>query len=213
MEASTAPEAVPSGEAAIAAIIECWIGCWCNQRQVDANLARGGRAAPELSRERRRLKVVRLDAAQLGEVVLFFEEERASLPGLVHRQRVVSLVLEGEQQQPRAQQLFFREGPAYDREPLEPAAVAALPREAFRHEDGCDLFFRWEAEPCRWRGSMRPCACRYQHPQSGWVYADFEMLLYPDQHWYRDRSLRLEDHSVRGEVDGFSWLLFDRVST
>ena len=58
MEASKAPEAAPSGEAAIAAIIECWIGCWCNHRQVDANLARGGRPAPELSRERRRLKVV-----------------------------------------------------------------------------------------------------------------------------------------------------------
>jgi hypothetical protein len=164
--------------------------------------------APELTRERRRIEVVRLEAPQLGPWVLFFEEERASQPGLAHRQRVVELVL--EEGQPRARQLFFRQGPAYDRDPIDPAAVARLDTADFRHEAGCDLFFRWEAEHGRWRGEMRPCACRYQHPQSGWVYADFTMLLYPDQLWYRDRSLHLEDHRVRGEVDGFSWLLFDR---
>jgi hypothetical protein len=58
---------------------------------------------------------------------------------------------------------------------------------------------------------MDPGACRYRHPQDGEVCAEFEMLLHPDQLWYRDRSLRLADGSVRGEVDGFSWLLFDRV--
>ncbi len=36
------------------------------------------------------------------------------------------------------------------------------------------------------------------------------MLLYADQLWYGDRSLRVRDGSVRGEIDGFSWLLFDR---
>ena len=38
------------------------------------------------------------------------------------------------------------------------------------------------------------------------------MLLSEGQHWYRDRSLRLSDGSIRGEVDGFSWLLFDRFT-
>ena len=195
----------------LAAIAERWIGSWSNDRQVAANLARGGPVAPELTRERRRIEVVRLEAPQLGPWVLFFEEERASQPGLAHRQRVVELVL--EEGQPRARQLFVRQGPAYDRDPIDPAAVARLDTADFRHEAGCDLFFRWEAEHGRWRGEMRPCACRYQHPQSGWVYADFTMLLYPDQLWYRDRSLHLEDHRVRGEVDGFSWLLFDRSET
>jgi len=46
----------------------------------------------------------------------------------------------------------------------------------------------------------------------GEVCAEFAMLLSEGQHWYRDRSLRLSDGSIRGEVDGFSWLLFDRLA-
>lgn len=201
----------PQGAAAITAIAAAWIGNWSNARQVEATLERGGPPMPELTRERRRMRVVRLEAPQLGETVLYFEEERDSLPGLAHRQRVVSLVLEGEERQPRARQLFFRDGPTYDRPPLDPATVAVLAPEALRHEAGCDLFFDWEAAQGRWRGSMKPCACRYRHPESGWVYADFTMLLLPGQLWYRDRSLLLESHTPRGEVDGFSWLLFDRL--
>jgi hypothetical protein len=111
----------------------------------------------------------------------------------------------------KAEQLFFREGPTYDR-PLLPAdQVAVLGEEAFIRYPGCDLLFRFEPEHDRWRGAMRPGTCRYHHPQDGEVYAEFAMLLPVDQLWYRDRSLRLSDGGIRGEVDGFSWLLFDRL--
>ena len=202
--------------AAIAAIAACWIGEWSNRRQIEANLRRGGPPAPELSREGRWMRVERLEAPQLGPCVIYFEEVRESVPGLAHRQRVMALTaVEGPEEEAAggvvvARQLFFREGPPYDRPPLPAAAVAALGPEAFRREPGCDLVFRWEAGPQRWRGSMRPCACRYEHPVSGPVYAEFEMLLAPDQLWYRDRSLHWPAHTIRGEVDGFSWLLFDR---
>lgn len=206
----------PCGDDALTAIAAGWVGVWNNHRQIAANLKRGGSPAPELSRERRQMRVVQLQAPQLGERVLFFEELRASRPGLAHRQRVVTLELEpgdASDPVPVARQLFFREGPAYDRPPLEPVAVARLAPQAFRREAGCDLVFRWEAQHRRWRGTMRPCACRYHHPESGLVYADFEMLLLPDQLWYRDRSLHLPEHTIRGEVDGFSWLLFDRLAS
>ena len=211
---SPSPVTSPGSPNALASIAAGWIGAWTNHRQVEANLRRGGPAAPELSRERRQMRVVRLEAPQLGEWVLFFEEMRASVPGLAHRQRVMLLELdaaEGCEPVPVARQLFFREGPAYDRPPLDPALVARMARHDFRREPGCDLLFQWEEALQRWRGGMRPCACRYQHPESGLVYADFTMLLLPDQLWYRDRSLHLPDHTIRGEVDGFSWLLFDRV--
>lgn len=194
----------------IAAILALWQGEFDNGRQVAASLARGGPAAPELPRERRWLSVQRLEAPQLGEAVLYLQEFRASQPELAQRQRVLALVWEEERQAVRAQQLFFASGPTYDRPPLAAEQVAALPPEAFVRHPGCDLFFRWEGEQGRWRGAMLPGACRYCHPGDGEVTAEYEMLLQEGQLWYRDRSLRVADGTVRGEIHGFSWLLFDR---
>jgi hypothetical protein len=198
------------GVEALEAIARHWIGRFANTRQVRASLARGGMPAPELTREHRSLEVMRLEAPQLGDVVLYLQECRATVPGLAHRQRVMRLVAEAGAGV-RAEQLFFREGPAYDR-PLRAAdAVCALGEAAFTRYPGCDLLFRFEREHNRWRGAMRPGTCRYHHPEDGEVCAEFAMLLSADQLWYRDRSLRLRDGSIRGEVDGFSWLLFDRL--
>jgi len=188
-----------------------WQGSFHNRRQVAASLARGGSPAPELTRELRTLVVERLDAPQLGAWVLYFQEFRAAAPALAHRQRVVVLRMDPQRQAVRAEQLFFREGPTYDREPLAAERVEVLGPEAFERHPGCDLFFSAEPELDRFRGRMDPGACRYRHPLDGEVCADFEMLLLSDQLWYRDRSLRLADGSVRGEIDGFSWLLFDRA--
>lgn len=187
-----------------------WQGSFHNRRQVAANMARGGPAAPELTRELRTLVVERLQAPQLGEVVLYFQEFRASAPQLAHRQRVVVLRHDPDRGAVRAEQLFFRGGPTYDRSPLAASLVQGLAPEAFDRHPGCDLFFAAEPAFDRFRARMDPGACRYRHPQDGEVCAEFEMLLPPDQLWYRDRSLRLADGSVRGEIDGFSWLLFDR---
>lgn len=202
------PEGAPPDP--IAAILALWPGCFDNARQVAATLARGGPAAPELPRERRWLEVQRLDAPQLGDAVLYLQEFRASQPELAQRQRVLVLVWDGERQAVRAQQLFFAGGPTYDRPPLAAGEVAVLPPEAFVRHPGCDLFFRWEEEHRRWRAAMVPAACRYCHPGDGEVTAEYEMLLQEGQLWYRDRSLRVADGSVRGEINGFSWLLFDR---
>jgi hypothetical protein len=208
-EAMSPPPAAP--EQSNAAILAHWQGCIDNGRPVAATLARGGPAAPELPRERRRLEVQRLEAPQLGQALLYLQEFRAARPELAQRQRVLSLVWEEGRQAVRAEQLFFADGPPYDRPPLAAAAVATLPPEAFVRYPGCDLFFRWEGEHQRWRAAMLPGACRYCHPGDGEVAAEYEMLLQEGQLWYRDRSLRVADRSVRGEIDGFSWLLFDRL--
>jgi hypothetical protein len=107
--------------------------------------------------------------------------------------------------------MFFRSGPAYDRPPMDPAEVAQMGPDDFQPYGSCDLYFSHEASLDRYRGAMLPRSCRYEHPEDGPVYAEFDMLLYHDQLWYRDRSLRERDGSVRGEIDGFSWLLFDRT--
>jgi hypothetical protein len=208
--ASAAP-APPEAEKAIADIAALWTGQFDNARHVRQSLAWGDPAAPELTREARMLRVERLDAPQLGETVIYFEEERASQPGLSHRQRVVSLVWDAKAGKVRAQQLFFSEILSYDRKPKPAAEVARLPASAFHRQPACDLFFTYEETWGRWRGAMARRSCVYDHPGSGRVYADFEQLLYPNQHWYRDRSHFVKGDAVRGEIDGFSWLLFDRI--
>ncbi len=204
---------LPDVDKQIAEIAGRWTGAFNNHRQIDANIARGEPAAPELSREQREMRVHRIQAPQFGKTVLFFEEYRATQPGLANRQRVVSLVFDAPSQRIRAQQWFFKTGPTYDRKPLDPGAVSKLSREDFTLQPTCDLYFDFEPNRQRYRGGMLPKACVYEHPGDGMVYADFEMLLYPSQLWYRDRSIRLTSGTVRGEIDGFSWLLFDRNNT
>jgi len=196
--------------AAVQAIAALWSGSFDNHRQVEANLARGLPVAPELTRERRRLTVLPIAMPQLGPTVLFLEEYRETNPAVAHRQRVVSLSWDEARSQVRAEQWFFADLPTYDRAPADPVSVAALPRERFRHEATCDLYFTREERWGRWRGSMDPMACKYPQGSDGIVYAEFDMLLQPDGLWYRDRSIRTRDGSIRGEIDGFSWLLFDR---
>lgn len=195
---------------AIRTIAERWAGGFNNHRQVEANVRRGAPAAPELTRERREMRVDRLDMPAVGDTVLYLEEYRATDPGVAHRQRLIKLVWDEKFQQVRAQQWFFRAGPTYDRRPLTATDVEKLAPSDFMRVPQCDLFFVWEQEENRYRGSMQRQACTYEHETSGMVYAEFDLLLYPDQQWYRDRSIKLATNSIRGEVDGFSWLLFDR---
>jgi hypothetical protein len=190
--------------AQVSRIAELWNGNFDNHRQVEGNLARGGVPAPELTRERRRLKVVPISMPQLGTTVLFLEEYRETNPGVAHRQRVVVLSWDGARAQVRAEQWFFADPPTYDRAPADPATVQALPRQRFRHEATCDLYFTREDRWTRWRGSMDPMTCKYPQGADGIVYAEFDMLLRDDGLWYRDRSIRTRDGSIRGEIDGFS---------
>ncbi len=208
--ASTAAEIGSDPQQMIKEIAQRWVGSYDNHAQVRSNLERGGDSGPELTRERREMRVVQLDAPQLGETVLYFEEFRESQPGTAHRQRVVSLVYDAKQRQVRAEQLFFRAGPTYDRKPLAPAAVAKMPPQDFQRQPTCDLYFTWEEANTRYRGAMLPRTCVYEHEVDGWVYAEFEMLLGPQELWYRDRSVRVLNGTTRGEIDGFSWLLFTR---
>jgi hypothetical protein len=210
--AAPAPGGDPGEEQAVETVARLWTGRFDNARQVQASLARGGPAVPELTREHRDLEVVRLEAPQLGPVVLYLQECRASVPLRAHRQRVLRLRLDEGGEGVVAEQLFFRDGPTYDRPLLAADQVAGLGEEAFSRYPGCDLLIHFEPEHNRWRGAMQPGTCRYHHPVDGEVCAEFAMLLSEGQHWYRDRSLRLSDGSIRGEVDGFSWLLFDRLA-
>ena len=126
LASGTALADAPAPQKMLRDIEEQWSGAFDNHIQVRANLDRMGAKGPELSRERRQLKVVRIDAPQLGDRVLFFEEYRATQPGTANRQRVVSLVFDEKRQQVRARQLFFN-GAKHGRALLDPAVVARMP--------------------------------------------------------------------------------------
>lgn len=210
VQANAQAPAEKSNTEMIAEIAALWTGTFDNHRQIAFNATWGGPKAPELSEETREMNVWRVDMPELGDTVLFFEEYRATEPGTAHRQRVTSLVWDEKYQQIRALQYFFVSGPGYARPKLDPADVAQMGRADFQHVSTCDLFFHWDAENGRYQGSMHPYACTYDHVLSGMVFAEFDMLLYPDQLWYRDRSIKLSDNKVRGSIDGFSYLRFDR---
>jgi hypothetical protein len=193
---------------------EWWVGRYDNQRQVAADAAwlRAGEKLPELVRDGRRIVAVKLDAPQLGENVIYFEEHRDSQPGVANRQRVTVLKWDENAQAVRSLQYFFKAGPAYERKPIDPAVVAKMKPEDFLHQAPCDLYFKWDEANGRYKGGMLPRTCTYEQGVDGVVYAEFDMVLWPDRLWYRDRSKRVLNDSIRGEIDGFNWLRFDEVA-
>jgi hypothetical protein len=199
-----------SPEQMISEVAEQWIGKYDNHSQVAEHIRLGEPVAPELTREKREMKVEKLDAPQFGKTVLFLEEYKETSPNLAHRQRVMTLTWDEKLNKVRVNQFFFKQGPAYDRKPLESSVVAKMLVANFDHIERCDLFFAWDAKLSRYGGGMIPRACTYQHPVDGEVYAEFDMLLWNKHLWYRDRSIRVGNGTIRGEIDGFSWLRFEK---
>jgi CpeT/CpcT family (DUF1001) len=193
-----------------------WPGQYSTQRQVaaDAAWARpNAKPTPELTTVARRIMAVQLDAPQLGENVIYFEEFRATEPEVAARQRVTALVWDESTASVRSLQYFFKSGPAYDRKAMPAAQVAKMTKDDFVHQAPCDVYFKWEPDHQRYKGGMLPRSCEYEHPGDGLVYAEFDMILWPDALWYRDRSRRVANHTIRGEIDGFIWLRFDKTSS
>ena len=189
-----------------------WTGSFSNERQAKAERLNGEPDYPEAVRLVRDMRVHRLDAPAIGDVVLFLEEVKTNQPHLAHRQRVMSLVWRESSGEIEVEQLFTSLDQPYDRPPMAAEEVEKLGRQDLFLVAECNLFFRWEPEAERFKGGMRPRACRYEHSQSGPVYAEFDMLLDRHRLWYRDRSIKLADGAIRGEIDGFSWLRFERLA-
>lgn len=198
----------------IGEIATWWPGHYTTRRQVAADSAwvrPGAKPAPELTIVARRIMAVKLDAPQLGDHVIYFEEFRDTEPEIAARQRVTVLVWDQPTACVRSLQYFFKSGPTYDRKSLPAGSVAKMTKDDFMHQAACDVYFKWEAEHQRYKGGMQPRSCEYEHPGDGLVYAEFDMILWSDALWYRDRSRRVANHTIRGEIDGFSWLRFDKI--
>ena len=189
-----------------------WTGAFSNERQARAERLNLEPDYPEAVRLVRDMRIHRLNAPAIGDIVLFLEEVKTDRPQLAHRQRVMTLLWRETTGEIEVEQLFPSLDQAYDRAFISPEEVEQLSREDLYPVAECNLFFRWEPEKERFKGGMRPRACRYEHPQSGPVYAEFDMVLDRHRLWYRDRSIKVADGAVRGEIDGFSWLRFDRLS-
>lgn len=208
--ASSAVEA--NGSELLGRFAKYWTGAFSNERQAKSERLNREPDYPEAVRLVRDMRIHRLNAPAIGDIVLFLEEVKADRPQLAHRQRVMTLLWRESTGEIEVEQLFPSLDQAYDRPLISPEEVEQLSREDLFPVAECNLFFRWEPEKERFKGGMRPRACRYEHPQSGPVYAEFDMVLDRHRLWYRDRSIKVADGAVRGEIDGFSWLRFDRLS-
>lgn len=206
------PASAGDGSSTVERFADYWTGLFSNERQVRLNGDRLMPNYPELVRSDRDHRVYRLSESSLGEVVLFLEETKHSAPDIAHRQRVMTIDWVEASKEIRVNQLFFKTGPAYDRKLLNPETVAVMDADQFDHIARCDLFFTWNEDFQRFEGGMRKQECTYEHQVSGPVYAEFDMILDQYRMMYRDRSIKRTDGSIRGEIDGFSWLIFDRLS-
>lgn len=212
LAAPAAGETKADGDAQLAKFAALWEGFYSNERQVKREELAGEPDFPEAVRLLRDMRVYRLDAPQIGGHVLFLEEIKSDQPDAAHRQRVMTLKWLADTQEVEINQLFFKAGPPYDRPLIDPDKVAKMSAADFRLESGCNLYLTWNETLERFEGGMRPRQCRYEHPESGPVYAEFDMVLDADRLWYRDRSIIIETQGIRGEIEGFSWLRFDRMS-
>jgi hypothetical protein len=212
MAATPSQAADADGAARIEEFVTLWTGHFSNERQVLATKLAGQEAYAGAINLLRDIRVRRVEAPEIGPLVLFLEEVKADRPDVAHRQRVMTFRLLPETQEVQVEQLFFSMTLTYDRPFLDPSEVAKMKRADFTHVEACDLFFRWNAEQSRFEGGMRPRLCEYDHPESGRVFAEFDMTLSRDALSYRDRSIILATGAIRGEIHGFSWIVYDRSS-
>ena len=206
------PDRKTVGAMQIERFAEYWTGAFSNELQVASEINSLDPEYPEAARLNRDIRVHRLEAASIGDPVLYLEEIKMDQPDKAHRQRVMTFVWREGSGEIEVQQLFFSPELSYDRPFLAPEEVSRMRREDFAQAPGCNLFFTWDEALQRFKGGMRPRQCRYEHPVSGPVYAEFDMILDRDRLWYRDRSIKIADGAIRGEIHGFSWLRFDRLS-
>lgn len=206
------PATPPTGQVAVEQFATWWVGSFSNERQTNTDRLQNEPNYPETVRLLRNMRVQRLRAPAIGPLVLYLEEIKTDQPDRAHRQRVMTFNWKAETGEIEVEQLFFSTNLAYDRHFIAVSDVEKMKRADFTRQAGCDLFFKWDAQAKRFKGGMRPRACQYDHPGSGPVYAEFDMILDANRLWYRDRSIKRGDGSIRGEIDGFSWLRFDRLA-
>jgi hypothetical protein len=198
--------------AAIEKFATWWVGSFSNERQINTDRLQNEPDYPESVRLLRNIRVQRLNAPAIGPLVLYLEEIKTDQPDKAHRQRVMTFNWKADTGEIEVEQLFFSTELAYDRHFIPASDVEKMKRADFTRERGCDLFFTWDNARQRFKGGMRARACQYDHPTSGPVYAEFDMILDANRLWYRDRSIKRGDGTIRGEIDGFSWLRFDRLA-
>lgn len=200
------------GDRHVEKLVQDWAGLYSNERQVRREHLAGEPDFPEAVREVRDIRVHRLNAPQLGRHVLLLEEIKATAPDIANRQRVLTFEWLEDSQVIQVTQHFFSTDLAYDQAIIGPKAAAAMQPSDFTHVPGCNLRLSWDPATARFTGGMQRRQCRYKHPQSGAVYADYDMILSDQHFWYRDRSIIEANAAIRGEIEGFSWLRFDKLS-
>jgi hypothetical protein len=199
-----------SPETMIAEISRWWAGGYNNHKQVQLNTSIEAPIAPEITQTKRVFNAEILNAPQLGNTVVYFQEFMGENAKTANRQRVMTLEWDEKTGTVRGRQHFFKGGPTYEREPKAASDVARLNKSDFNLISGCDLYFKWDAKNQRYQGSMAPRTCVYEHETDGMVYAEYDMLLWAEQWWYRDRSVKIRDNTERGAIDGFQYIRFTK---
>ncbi len=199
-----------SGADHLERVMVWWPGDYNNNRQVKALLAAGKPIwRADGSGEPGHIEVVshyrRVDLPAFGSHVLYVEETKHGDPDSIFRQRIYTLEVDPETDQPQVKLWNFKDKTRYLGAYKDLSRIAALtPEEMSPLPDVCDLTVRQQAD--RYHMTMPAKACSF-----GGRYFDYQVLLGPDSFWFRDRIVNAETDQVMEAAGGFTYHQLDAM--
>jgi hypothetical protein len=156
-----------------------------NQQNFDERLR-----LPEAERhERMHVQMIRVDLKVFGTHVFYRRDYRNNEPEKGFRQRIYALVPDDAAQAVRMK-VYFIDGEKftpYKDAHLDLTRLSDLTPEKARVMEGCDIF--WKRESGQFRGRMADRTCKWEWPNKGAVYTDFDMMLSATALWQQDLTL------------------------
>lgn len=136
-----------------------------------------------------------------GEQVYYVEQYLDGDPSRIYRQRLYSFALDDSE---RA--IKLRIHIPHDPAPLagahrDPSKLAGLTPAATRSPDGCEVYWRRQADA--FVGSMKPGACTFKSERSGkTIVVSDDLYLDDDELWIHDRAVDAAGNHVYGNTAG-----------
>lgn len=148
---------------------------------------------------------MRLNAATIGDNVLYVEEYRDGQPDETYRQRVYTLSIDEEEQAIRVNIANFKDREKYIGAYRDISVLDGITGDDITPFPGvCDLIV--EQRGNRYHMAMRANACAF-----GGQAFSYEAVITGNAFWFRDKIVRLEDGTIVMTMANFNFHKSDRV--
>ncbi|MDX2221596.1 MAG: chromophore lyase CpcT/CpeT [Rhodospirillaceae bacterium] len=135
----------------------------------------------------------RVDLPAFGPIVFYVEEYRDDDPAQVIRQRLVTLASDRAEKAIRMRQGFFKSPDAVRGAHIDPSKLSALTAQDVSFLDGCDVFWRREAD--QFVGAMKDKACVFGDGDKR-RYSVYRLVLSETKYWVADSTRLVSDDTL-----------------